>query len=76
MDRITVYHGSNQSLSVLRAGSWVTDDYEVALSFAKEKTQNSSGTPIVYRLQVDESDVDWDIISMASGIHDERGVFD
>jgi hypothetical protein len=69
-----VYHGSNRELEELNAGSWVTDDVNAAWEFAHDKTAEKGGTATVLALEVGEDDVEWDVIAMAAGVEDERGV--
>lgn len=68
-----VYHGSNHEIPELAAGSWITADIDVAWHFAAEKSVAQGGEPTVMSLEVDDLDVDWDMISMAAGVDDERG---
>jgi hypothetical protein len=68
------YHGSNRELRELDAGSWITDDPDAALDFAMEKVAEMGGVPVVMVMEVDDGDVEWDVISMAAGIEDERGI--
>ena len=68
-----VYHGTNTTMTVVKPGSWVTKSEEVAQEFAQQKTDAEGGVAHVYFLSIDENQVDWDIISQACDIEDERG---
>jgi len=68
-----VFHGSNQELAELGAGSWITADWDTAWTFAHTKTSNSGGEATVMMFEADDSDVLWDVVAMATGIEDERG---
>jgi hypothetical protein len=67
------YHGSNQPLTALDQESWLSLDPEVALSFAEERAHDHGGVPVVMEVEIDEADLDWDVISNAAGVDDERG---
>lgn len=69
-----IFHGSNQELQEVAAGSWVTTDVAVAWEFARQKTAEMAGTAHVVELEVDDDDVSWDVASMAAGVEDERGL--
>lgn len=68
-----LYHGTNLELTTLAVGSWVTDDYGAALEFAADKVAYAGGSGFVYEIELDETEIDWDVISMICGIEDNRG---
>ena len=69
-----VFHGTNQPLTILNAESWVTTDYDAAQAFANEKAAEHGGEPNIIELDIDEDDVNWDLLSAACGVDDERGI--
>jgi hypothetical protein len=54
-----LYHGTSSIFvfNLLRPGSYSTDDYEVALSYAEEKVSVVGGTPVVYEVEMDVAKV-------------------
>lgn len=69
-----VYHGSNQESAELTAGSWITTDLDTAWHFALLKVSEQNGEAVVLAVEISDDDVDWDVLSMAAGVEDERGV--
>jgi hypothetical protein len=71
---VIVYHGSNQESAELTAGSWITTDLDTAWHFALLKVSEQNGEAVVLAVEISDDDVDWDVLSMAAGVEDERGV--
>lgn len=69
----TLFHGSNKRIDIISAGSWITDNLDVATDFAKAKSDRKGGSPHIMTIQVEDTDIDWDFASIASGIDDLRG---
>lgn len=67
------YHGTNQPLDYVDAGSWITLDPEVAAEFALEKVDTAGGDAVILALEIDEGDVEWDVLSQLAGVKDDRG---
>jgi hypothetical protein len=71
---VIVYHGSNQEFAELTAGSWITTDFDTAWEFALLKATENDGEAVVLAVEISDDEVDWDVLSMAAGVDDERGV--
>ena len=62
--KTTVYHGSNTPLlAYLRAGTWITENKETALSFGK----------YLYEIEVNMDDVEWEYLSAEECDWDTQG---
>lgn len=51
----TLFHGTSSALAFtsLRPGSYATNSYEVALSYALEKAEELGGEPVVHLVEMD-----------------------
>lgn len=58
-DKPTLYHGTSDALNfdMLQRGSYATDDFDVAVSYAEDKVQEVGGRPVVYEVEMSVSKI-------------------